>query len=97
MANTLTLTDAPAILTPKGREFKDMPVELFRAIDQCDQTLRRYGMQMQIYCEQCHVQGHPEMGLVRPGDEHGDENNRNGTSFRMTCRHATWRLDFVKT
>ncbi len=78
---------APTILTSTGREVVRVPWELVSAVDACDALLRRYGMQMQIICEDCHARGVPHPYIQ-------GNNARGGATFTMTCAHAERRYDF---
>lgn len=85
----ITTTDAPAIqlTTATGKPVEVMPFELWRAVEQADLMLRRYGMQMVILCEHCQNYGHPHP--IVAGD-----NQRNATVFTMTCAHLERRMEF---
>jgi hypothetical protein len=87
MADTLAL-DPPAIFAPSGRVIQTMPFALWKAVETCDQELRRHGMQMIIICEACLAKGDPHP--IVDGD-----NKRGGSSFTMTCTHAERRLDLT--
>lgn len=67
-----------AIADALGRDVREIPLALVKAVNDADEWLRRYGMQMQILCEHCYHQGSPAPYVQ------GD-NPRGGTQFEMTC------------
>lgn len=67
-----------AIADAHGRDVREIPYDLVRIVDQCDQLLRRHGMQMQILCETCYHAGSPAPYVQ------GD-NPRGGAQFEMVC------------
>ncbi len=69
------------LLGPDGREWQNMPKNLWAAVERCDELLRRHGMQMTIYCESCAERFGIESSKV-------EGNNAKASPVRrLTCRH----------